>query len=98
MALTILGCRSYALDELKRQMSKTSIPDVLAERRAMALSIHSFKETRIEGTIRINQNVIVVFQTPFDAGWRAFSDGRATPTLKVDSGLLGVALKNANIG
>jgi uncharacterized membrane protein YfhO len=89
-----LGLSQLSLDELKRQMSTTSIPDVLAERRAMAMNIHSFRQTQIEGTIRVNQNAIVVFQTPFDAGWRAFSDGRATPTLKVDGGLLGVALKN----
>jgi len=89
-----LGLSQLSLDELKRQMSTTSIPDVLAERRAMAMSIHSFGQTRIEGTIRGNQNAIVVFQTPFDAGWRAFSDGRPAPTLKVDCGLLGVALKN----
>ena len=57
------------------------------------MNIHSFRQTRIDGTIRVNQNGIVVFQTPFDAGWHAFSDGRATPTLKVDGGLLGVALK-----
>jgi Bacterial membrane protein YfhO len=83
-----------SLDELKQQMSETSLSDALAERRAAALSIHSFKQTRIEGTARINQKGIVVFQTPFDAGWHAFSDGRATPTLKVDAGLLGVALKD----
>ena len=89
-----LGLSQLSLDELKRQMSTTSIPDVLAERRAMAMNIHSFRQTRIEGTIRVNQNAIVVFQTPFDAGWRAFSDGRPTRTLKVDSGRSGVALKN----
>lgn len=83
-----------SLDELKRQMSETSLSDALAERRAAALSIHSFRQTRIEGTARINQKGIVVFQTPFDAGWHAFSDGRATPTLKVDAGLLGVALQD----
>jgi hypothetical protein len=82
------------LDELERQMSETSLPDALAERRSTAVSIHSFRQTRIEGTARINQKGIVVFQTPFDAGWHAFSDGRATRTLKVDAGLLGVALEN----
>ena len=83
-----------SLDELKQQMSETSLPDALAERRATALSIHSFEQTRIEGTARINQKGIVVFQTPFDAGWHAFSDGRATPTLRVDAGLLGIALED----
>jgi uncharacterized membrane protein YfhO len=82
------------LDELNRQMSETSLPDALAERRAAALSIHSFTQTRIEGTARINQKGIVVFQTPFDAGWHAFSDGRSTPTLRVDAGLLGIALED----
>jgi uncharacterized membrane protein YfhO len=89
-----LGLSQLSLDELRQQMSTTSIPDVLAERRVTAMNIHSFRQTRIEGTIRVNQNAIVVFQTPFDAGWRAFSDGRAAPTFKVDGGLLGVALKN----
>ena len=81
------------LDELKQQMSETSLPDAFAERRAAAMNIHSFKQTRIDGTVRIDQQGIVVFQTPFDSGWHAFSDGRATPTLRVDAGLLGIALK-----
>jgi hypothetical protein len=83
-----------SLNELKQQMSTTSILDALAERRATAMNIHSFRQTRIDGTIRVNQSGIVVFQTPFDAGWHVFSDGRGTPTLKVDGGLLGVALKD----
>ncbi|HEX4696598.1 MAG TPA: YfhO family protein [Candidatus Udaeobacter sp.] len=82
-----------SLDELKQQMSETSLLDALAARRATALSIHSFKQTRIEGTARINHTGIIVFQTPFDAGWHAFSDGRPTPTLRVDAGLLGIALE-----
>jgi hypothetical protein len=83
-----------SLDELMQQMSLGSIPDALAERRATAMNMHSFRQTRIDGTIRLNQNGIVLFQMPFDVGWHAFSDGRAIPTLKADSGLLGVALKD----
>jgi hypothetical protein len=81
-----------SLEGLKQQMSNISVPDALAERRATAMNIRSFGQTRIDGTIRVNQNGIVVFQTPFDAGWHAFIDGGARPTLKVDGGLLGVAL------
>jgi uncharacterized membrane protein YfhO len=77
-----------------QQMRQGSIPDALAERRATAMNLQSFKQTRIDGTIRVNQHGIVVFQTPFDAGWHAFSDGRPIPTLKVDGGLLGLALKD----
>jgi hypothetical protein len=79
---------------LKEEMSKIPVPDALIERRATAMNIHSFGQTRIDGTIRVNQNGIVVFQTPFDAGWHAFSDGRATATFRVDAGLLGIALES----
>ncbi len=83
-----------SFDELMQQMSQGSIPDALAERQATAMNMQSFKQTRIDGTIRVNQHGIVVFQTPFDAGWHAFSDGHAIPTLNVDGGLLGVILKD----
>jgi len=88
------GLSQLSFDELMQQMSLGSIPDALAERRATAMNMQSFRQTRIDGTIRLNQNGIVVFQMPFDAGWHAFSDGRAIPTLKVDGGLLGIALKD----
>jgi hypothetical protein len=88
------GLSQLSFDELMQQMSLGSIPDALAERRATAMNMQSFRQTRIDGTIRLNQNRIVVFQMPFDAGWHAFSDGRAIPTLKVDGGLLGIALKD----
>jgi uncharacterized membrane protein YfhO len=81
-------------DELMQQLSTNSLPDALAERRATAMNMHSFRQTRIQGTVRMNQNGIVVFQMPFDAGWHAFSNGRPAPTLKVDGGLFGVALKD----
>ena len=88
------GLSQLSFDELMQQMSLGSIPDALAERRATAMNMHSFRQTRIDGMIRLNQNGIVLFQMPFDAGWHAFSDGRAIPTLKVNGGLLGVALKD----
>src|SRR5262249_5965265 len=81
-------------DELMQQLSTNSLPDALAERRATAMNIHSFRQTQIQGTVRVNKNGIVVFQMPFDAGWHAFSNGRPTQTLKVDGGLLGVVLKD----
>jgi len=88
------GLSQLSFDELMQQMSLGSIPDALAERRATAMNMQSFGQTRIEGTIRVNQHGIVVFQMPFDSGWHASSDGRAIPTLKVDGGLLGIALKD----
>jgi hypothetical protein len=88
------GLSQLSFDALMQQMSLGSIPDALAERRATAMNMQSFGQTRIDGTIRLNQNGIVLFQMPFDSGWHASSDGRAIPTLKVDGGLLGFALKD----
>ena len=81
------------LNDLKQQISETPVPDALVQRRAAAADIHSFTQTRIEATVRLNQQGIIVFQTPFDGGWHAFVDGRPAPTLKVDVGLLGVEAK-----
>jgi uncharacterized membrane protein YfhO len=42
--------------------------------------------------VRVDQKSLLVLQTPFDRGWRAYQDGQPAPTLKADIGLLGVAL------
>lgn len=83
-----------SLDEFKQRIREASLPDVLAQRRATALEIRSFRETRIDGNVRLGSDGILVLQMPFDAGWHAFSDGQIAPVLKVDAGLLGVALKS----
>lgn len=88
------GLSELSLDELKQRIRETPLPDVLAERRATALSIHSFKETHIDGTVRLDHNGVLVFQMPFDTGWHAFMDGQTARILRVDAGLLGVVLKS----
>jgi hypothetical protein len=66
---------------------------ITAERRKNALELTSFSQTKIEGKVRLDKKSVLVLQTPFDTGWRALQDGRAAPVLKVDVGLLGVALE-----
>jgi uncharacterized membrane protein YfhO len=83
-----------SLDELKQRIRDIPLPDVLAQRRATALKIRSFSETQIDGNVRLGSDGALVLQMPFDAGWRAFSDGEIAPVLKVDAGLLGVVLKS----
>lgn len=78
-------------DEVKQETA-ASFSDAVAARRNSALNLTSFRQNRIAGTVRLEQKSILVLQTPFDRGWRAFQDGQAAPTLKADIGLLGVAL------
>jgi uncharacterized membrane protein YfhO len=74
------------------QDAANSGADVISDLRRNALSISSFSETRIEGSIGVNEKSILVFQTPFDPGWHAFVDTDPARVLKVDAGLLGVVL------
>ena len=86
------GPARLTMGDIKYQMSETSLPDIAAKRRSTALNIRSFRQTRIDGTIQLNQGSVLVLQTPFDPGWHAFQDGRSAPVLKADLGLLGVVL------
>jgi len=74
------------------QDAANSATDVISNLRRSALNISSFSETRIEGSIQVNEKAILVFQTAFDPGWYALVDTNPARVLKVDAGLLGVML------
>jgi uncharacterized membrane protein YfhO len=79
-----------SIEEL--QDAANSSVDVISNLRRSALNMSSSSETRIEGSIRVSENAVLVFQTPFDQGWHAFVDTNPARVLKVNSGLLGVVL------
>jgi len=87
-----LGLSQFTVSELERDITATPLLDVVAARRNAAFNLTSFRQTHLEGSVRLEQRSILVFQIPFDRGWRASQDGQVTPVLKVDAGLLGVAL------
>ena len=86
------GLTQTNLSDLEQDARNFSLADVVAARRKTALELTSFGQTRFEGNVFLDQRSILVLQTPFDRGWRAFQDGHAAPVLKVDVGLLGVGL------
>jgi uncharacterized membrane protein YfhO len=95
----VLPDKDIATGENMNRMSTKAVQDaansgedVISHLRENALSISSFSETRIEGSIRVNEKAILVFQTPFDPGWHALVDTDPARVLKVDAGLLGVML------
>jgi uncharacterized membrane protein YfhO len=87
------GISQVSISELEQQMNATPLPAIVAQRRESALSLTSFGQTNIEGTVRLDQKRVLVLQTPFDRGWGAWQDGKPVPVLKADVGLLGVALE-----
>ena len=86
------GLHEITIPELKTEMAASSFPETIEKRRKSALKLTSFRQNRIEGTVHLDQKSILVIQTPFDHGWRAFQDGQSMPVLKADIGLLGVGL------
>lgn len=86
------GLAQATFSDLEQDTRNSSLAEVVAARRKTALTLTSFNQTRFEGNASLNQRSILVLQTPFDQGWRAFQDGRPAPTLKVDVGLLGVGV------
>lgn len=86
------GLPQVTIAELDREMRATSLPAIFAKRRETALNLTSFRQSRLEGTVRLAQKSVLVLQTPFDRGWRALQDGKAALVLKADIGLLGVVL------
>ncbi len=86
------GLSPVILSDLEQEIRNSSLADVVAARRKTALDLISFRQTRIAGSVRLDQKGILVFQTPFDRGWRAVQNGQVATVLKVDVGLLGVGL------
>jgi uncharacterized membrane protein YfhO len=87
-----LGLTPIDLSDLEQEIRTSSLDAIVAIRRKTALELTSFTPTRIEGNVTTGQNSVLVVQTPFDRGWQASQDGQPTATLKVDTGLLGVAV------
>ncbi len=87
-----LGVTPIKVSDLEQEIRASSLDEIVAIRRQKALQLTSFTPTRIEGNVTTAQNSILVVQTPFDRGWQASQDGQPASTVKVDAGLLGVAL------
>jgi len=86
------GLKRVTVAEMERELAASSYPALVEQRRASAFRLASFTQKRLEGSVHLEQDGVLVLQTPFNPGWRAFQDGQAKPVLRADVGLLGVAL------
>lgn len=89
-AVELSGLSERTVYELQHQLIETSLPAIIKTRRKGAFKMELFRQTNIAGSIRAENDGILVFQTPFDKGWRIFIDGRQAASMVVDVGLLGV--------
>ena len=87
-----LGLTEASILDIEAAARNASLADIVSARRKSALELTSFSQTRIAGKVALERRAVLVLQTPFDRGWHALQDGRAATVVKVDVGLLGVAL------
>jgi uncharacterized membrane protein YfhO len=87
------GLKLVTASDLEKEFTASSIPPIIQQRRAGALYLSSFAQSRLAGDVRLEQDGIVVLQTPFNSGWRAFQDGRPISVVRADVGLLALPIK-----
>jgi hypothetical protein len=87
------GVVRWGADELRAAAATTGLHGVIAERRAAAFDMRFFSQNRIQGSIQLDEKAVLVFQTPFDRGWKAQVNGMPARLLKADVGLLGLSLR-----
>ncbi len=90
--LSNLQIKKIGLDELEQQLRDISDTDALARLRSHALSLSTFRETRITGNVSVDRDSVLLFQMPFDDGWHTRVDDKSVPVVRADIGLLGVPL------
>lgn len=61
-----------------------------------SLSITSFKDTKIKGTITANKAATLIFSIPYDKGWRVYIDGRKVETSALYDALLSVQISEGS--
>ncbi len=83
---------SLSLDEVLGRTESANIADLIVNRRRTAFRMDKFTQNEIEGSIACLTNGFLVFQMPFDAGWRASVDGQRVSPRRLDIGLIGVPL------
>jgi uncharacterized membrane protein YfhO len=87
------GLKLVTASDLEKEFTASSIPPIIQQRRAGALYLSSFAQSRLAGDVRLEQDGILVLQTPFNSGWRAFQDGRPISVVRADVGLLALPVK-----
>jgi uncharacterized membrane protein YfhO len=89
----IEGLKLVTASDLEKEFATFSFPAIIQQRRASALYVSSFTQNRLAGDVRLDQNGILVLQTPFNPGWRAFQDGKPVSVVRADVGLLALPVK-----
>jgi uncharacterized membrane protein YfhO len=87
------GLRAANITELQGEAAHVPLSALLERLRETGLHLTTFHQSQLEGKVRVREKSVLVIQTPYDRGWTALQDGKPARTLRVDAGLLGVAVE-----
>lgn len=60
------------------------------------LEITSFKDTKIEGTVKAESDGVMFLSIPYEKGWSVYVDGKKADTVKVLDAMLGVRISEGS--
>jgi uncharacterized membrane protein YfhO len=84
--------RRLNVGDIPKRYKATEYEKDIEALREHHLNITSFSPKRITGTVSVPNDRMLIFTTPFDKGWRARLDERATQIILVDYGLVGILM------
>ena len=86
----------FDLKDTTQQFSFEEYGKLVSELRKDSVTITSFKDSHIEGTINLDSSKIVFFSIPFDEGWSATLNNAEVKLYRVNSGLTGMIVPKGN--
>ena len=87
-----IGIVEATVADLEDELRRASVLDIAETRRSHALELTSFSQSHITGSLSLERRSLLILQTPFSKGWKAWQDGQPMPVVRADMGLLGVAV------
>ncbi len=95
-ASEFIGIKHFDLKDTTLQFSFEEYAKLTNELRKDSVTITSFKENHIEGTVNLNKTKTVFFSIPFDEGWSGMLDNADVKLLRINSGLTGMIVPKGN--
>lgn len=86
-----LEMEARGIDEYQTQINKM-FDEYIAERNEEQFELTSFTQNRIQGSVNVKGDRILLFTIPYNKGWSAYVDGKRQDIIEVDFGLMAVEL------
>jgi len=85
--------KTFRLSDTAAVYSINSFYKDISDRKSDTLTISSFTQNKIRGTIRLNKFKLLFFSVPFDKGWHAIVDRKEMKPLLCNIGFMGIPLE-----